>query len=179
MKTDITSANKGLIIINTGKGKGKTTAALGLLLRAWGYDMKVVMLQFIKRTTANYGEHRAARKMGLELVAGGAGFTHSAESREANKLLSIELWQTAKEKINSGDYSMVILDELSHPLRYGWLTVAEVVDVLRNRPPLVHIVITGRDVPDELIEMADMVTEMVPVKHHLTKGIKAQPGIEF
>ncbi len=179
MKTDISRATKGLIIINTGKGKGKTTAALGLMLRAWAHGMNVVMLQFIKRASANCGEHRAAQKMGVELVAGGAGFTRSDRSRDANRLLTSELWKTAKEKVTSGDYDMVVLDELSYPLRYGWLTVEEVLDVLRNRPPAVHVVITGRDVPGELIEMADMVTEMGEVKHHLKKGIKAQPGIEF
>jgi len=179
MKTDITSAKKGLIIINTGKGKGKTTAALGLMLRAWGHGMNVVMLQFIKRATANCGEHRAARRMGLELVAGGAGFTRSNKNGDENRLLAIELWKTAKEKVTSGNYNMVILDELSYPLRYGWLPVGEVLEVFRNRPPAVHVVITGRDAPSELIEVADMVTEMKEVKHHLSKGVKVQPGIEF
>lgn len=179
MKADATSATRGLIIVNTGNGKGKTTAALGLMLRAWGHGMKVVMLQFIKRATANYGEHRAARQIGMELVAGGAGFTRSGKNTNRSRQLAVELWNVAKEKVNSGVYNMVVLDELSYPLRYGWLTVAEVLDVLRNRPPTVHVIITGRDMPGELIEMADMVTEMKEVKHPLSKGIKAQPGIEF
>lgn len=169
----------GLVIVNTGNGKGKTTAALGLLLRAWGHNMKVVMLQFVKSSTANYGEHRAARRIGVEILAGGAGFTWRGKNAEKNKRLTIELWNVAKEKIKSGFYHMVILDEISYPLRYGWLPVDEVIDVLRHRPEKVHVVITGRDVPQELIDFADVVTELREVKHHLRKGIKAQPGIEF
>lgn len=167
----------GLVIVNTGNGKGKTTAALGLLLRAWGHNMKVVMLQFVKR--AKCGEHRAARQMGVELVAGGAGFTRRGKNADKNKHLTIELWNMAREKINSGFYHMVILDEISYPLQYGWLPVDEVIDVLRHRPENVHVVITGRNVPAELVEIADMVTEMKEIKHPLHKGIKAQPGIEF
>lgn len=170
---------RGLVIINTGTGKGKTTAALGMLLRAWGHGMKVIMLQFVKRSTADYGEHRAARRMGVEILAGGAGFTKTGSNAEKNRQLSVELWSTAADKICSGDYQMVILDELTYPLRYGWLTVAEVLDVLRNRPGEVHVVITGRDAPQELVDFADMVVEMKEVKHHLQKGIKAQPGVEY
>ncbi len=178
MKTDITGAKKGLIIVNTGNGKGKTTAALGMLLRAWGHDMRVVMLQFVKRT-ANCGEHRAARRIGIEILAWGAGFTRRGKNAEANKRLAIELWDMAKDKINSGAYHMVILDEFTYPLRYGWLPVEEVLDVLRNRPGDMHVVITGRDAPRELIDFADVVTESREIKHHLRKGIKAQAGVEF
>lgn len=177
MKED--TATKGLVIINTGNGKGKTTAALGLMFRAWGHGKKVVMLQFIKHTGANWGEHRAAHRLGIEIIAGGAGFTRSEKSREANRRLTAELWKTAEEKLGSGEYSVVVLDELSYPLRYGWLTVDEVTRALNSRPTAVHVVITGRDVPAELVETADMVTEMKEVKHHLKKGIKAQAGIEF
>lgn len=170
-------ATKGLIIVNTGRGKGKTTAALGLMLRAWGHDMKVVMLQFVKH--AQCGEHHAASQMGIEVVAGGAGFTYPGKNVDKNRQLAVDLWSTAKEKINSGLYNVVVLDELSYPLRYGWLTTGEVLDTLRDRPPAMHVVITGRDVPAELVEIADIVTEMTEIKHPLRKGIKAQPGIEF
>ena len=173
------SGTAGLVMVNTGNGKGKTTAALGLLLRAWGHNMRVVILQFIKSSTADYGEHRAARRMGIEILAGGAGFTRRGKNAEVNKHLAIELWSLAREKINSGDYHMVILDELTYPLRYGWLPVEEVIDVLRHRPGEVHVVITGRDAPRELVDFADTVVEIREVKHHLRKGIKAQPGVEF
>lgn len=170
---------KGLVIVKTGNGKGKTTAALGMLLRAWGHDMKVVMLQFVKRSNIDYGEHRAACRIGFEILAGGAGFTRRGKTADKNRSLAIELWSLAREKINSGAYHMVILDEFTYPLRYGWLPVEEVLDVLRHRPEEVHVVITGRDAPPELIDFADTVSEIREVKHHLRKGIKAQPGIEF
>lgn len=170
---------EGLVIVNTGDGKGKTTAALGLMFRAWGHNMKVVMLQFVKKSTSNYGEHRAARKIGIEIVAQGAGFTMGGKNEAANRRLSITLWQQAKELINSGDYRIVVLDELTYPLKFGWLTTQEVIDFLKTRPDTVHVVITGRDAPQELIDFADMVTEMREIKHHLKKGVKAQKGIEL
>ncbi len=169
----------GLIMVNTGSGKGKTTAALGLLLRAWGHNMKVIMLQFVKNSTADYGEHRAARRIGIEIVTRGAGFTRRGKNVDANKKLAIELWDLAKDKINSGAYHMVILDEFTYPLQYGWLSVEEVIDVLRHRPGEVHVIITGRDAPRELIDFADVVTECREVKHHLRKGVNAQAGVEF
>jgi cob(I)alamin adenosyltransferase len=172
---------RGLVMINTGNGKGKTTAAIGLLLRAWGHDMKVVMLQFIKNKKSNYGEHRAARRLGIEIIAGGAGFVRPGRTKDPEKsaLLSRKLWDLAKEKISSGTYNMVILDELSYPLQFGWLSVEEVIEVLKHRPEQLHVVITGRGVPDTLIDFADMVTEVKEIKHHFRQGIKAQPGIEF
>ncbi len=173
------SRGRGLVLLNTGDGKGKTTAALGILLRAWGHDMRVIMLQFIKRSTANFGEHRAARRIGIEIMAQGAGFTRGGKTIEENKRLSVELWDIAAGKIRSGNYNMVVLDELTHPLRHGWLSVEEVIDVIQNRPQEVHVVITGRGAPQKLIDFADMVVEMRNVKHHLHKGIKAQEGIEF
>ncbi|MFH1087924.1 MAG: cob(I)yrinic acid a,c-diamide adenosyltransferase [Chloroflexota bacterium] len=173
------AATRGLTIVNTGNGKGKTTAALGLMMRAWGHGKKVVMLQFIKKATANYGEHRAARRMGIELVAGGAGFVRSAGDVDKSRQMAVEQWRLAGEKIGSGAYDLVVLDELSYPLRFGWISATEVLHTLSSRPPTVHVVITGRDMPGEIVEMADLVTEMKEVKHPLGKGIKAQPGIEF
>ena len=172
-------ATHGLIMINTGTGKGKTTAAMGLMMRAWGHDQKVVMLQFIKNARANFGEHRAARRMGIEMVPLGAGFTFDGKNVEKNMKLSQELWEQAKEKIGCGEYRLVVLDELTYPLKFGWLPMDEVINALKQRPPEVNVVITGRDAPQELIDIADMVSEINPVKHHLQQGIKAQPGVEF
>lgn len=169
----------GLVIVNTGHGKGKTTAALGLLLRAWGRGMKVVMLQFMKSPTSNYGEHRAAARIGLEIVAHGSGFSWQPGNAEKSQTLARELWGKAKEVITGGQYAMVILDEFSYPLRYGWIPVAEVLETLAQRPKAVHVVITGRGVPQEIIEAADLVTEMCEVKHPFRQGVKGQPGIEF
>src|SRR3972149_452632 len=170
-----TGSGRGLVLVHTGDGKGKTTAALGLLLRAWGHDMKVIMLQFIKRTESVCGEHEAARRMGIEIQAAGDGFTRRGKNADRNKELSVKLWDLAKKTISSKAYRMVILDEFTYPLQYGWLPITEVVEALKNHPPEVHIVITGRNAPQEIIEVADMVTETKQLKHHLRKGIKAQP----
>ncbi len=171
------SPTRGLVIVNTGPGKGKTTAALGMMLRAWGHDMKIVVLQFVKQATV--GEHRAAQRMGVEMIAGGAGFTNRGDNAEKNKRMAKELWNLATEKINSGSYDLVILDELTYAFNYDWLELDEVLAVLRQRPGKVHVVITGRDAPQPLIDYADTVVEMRDIKHHFKQGIKAQPGIEF
>lgn len=168
---------QGLIVINTGNGKGKTTSAFGVALRAWGYGMKVAILQFIKK--ARCGEHLAAKKIGLEVTAGGGGFFRPGQDTEKHRQLAVKLWETAKAKIASGEYDVIVLDELSYPLRFGWLNVADVVATLKARPPALHVLITGREVPPELIELADTVTDMTEVKHAWRKGIKAQKGIEF
>ncbi|MCL5985239.1 MAG: cob(I)yrinic acid a,c-diamide adenosyltransferase [Actinobacteria bacterium] len=179
MSSDTKKQTRGLVIVNTGNGKGKTTAALGLMFRTWGHNMKVIMLQFIKSSTANCGEHRAAERIGVDVIANGAGFSRRCKDLEKNKYLAINMWTLAKEKIESGVYRMVILDEFTYPIKYKWLSVEEVLDVLRNRPEEVHVVITGRDAPQELIDFADIVTDMRVIKHPLQSGVKAQPGIEM
>ena len=171
--------NKGLVIVNTGNGKGKTTAAMGLLLRAWGRDMKVIMLQFIKHSTANFGEQRAAQKMGVEMRAMGDGFTWRSRDLEQTADLARAHWEDCREVIAGGGYDVVILDEFTYPLHYGWIPVEEVLETLRGRPEMQHIVITGRNAPPALTEFADLVTEMQVVKHPYHSGIKAQPGVEF
>ena len=171
--------NKGLVIVNTGNGKGKTTAAMGLLLRAWGRDMKVIMLQFIKHSTANFGEQRAAQKMGVEMRAMGDGFTWRSRDLEQTADLARAHWEDCREVIAGGGYDVVILDEFTYPLHYGWIPVDEVLEALRRRPEMQHIVITGRNAPPALTEFADLVTEMQVVKHPYHSGIKAQPGVEF
>ena len=171
--------NKGLVIVNTGSGKGKTTAAMGVLLRAWGRGMKVIMLQFIKHSTANFGEQRAAQKMGVEMRAMGDGFTWRSKDLEHTADLARSHWEDCKDVIANGDYDVVILDEFTYPMHYGWIPVEEVLEALRSRPEMLHVIITGRNAPDALVEFADLVTEMNVVKHPYQQGIKAQPGIEF
>jgi cob(I)alamin adenosyltransferase len=168
-----------LVIVYTGHGKGKTTAALGVLLRAWGRGMAVVMLSFIKAETANFGEERAARKLGIELIPLGAGFTWLSDDLEKDKALARRCWELCKAKITSGRYDIVVLDEITYPLNFGWLDLDEVLATLRDRPADLHVILTGRDAPPGLIEYADLVTEMREVKHPFQKGIKAQPGIDF
>ncbi len=170
---------KSLVIVNTGRGKGKTTAALGMLFRAWGRGLRVVMLSFIKTKTSNYGEERAARKIGVEIIPIGAGYTWLSKDIEKDKATARECWEMAREKIGSGQYDIVVLDEMMYPVSYGWIPVEEVIDTLRQRPEGLHVIITGRDAPQELIDFADLVTEMREVKHPHQKGLKAQPGIDF
>jgi cob(I)alamin adenosyltransferase len=151
---------KSLVVVNTGNGKGKTTAALGVLFRAWGRGLSVCMLQFMKSTTSNYGENKAAKKIGMEIISLGGGFTWLSKDIEKDKALARELWERCKPKIASGEYDVVALDEFTYPLTYGWLAIDEVIDFLKSRPARTHIIITGRDAPQELIDFADLVTEM-------------------
>jgi cob(I)alamin adenosyltransferase len=172
-------SQKGLVIVNTGNGKGKTTAALGVLFRAWGRGMRVCMLQFIKATTSNYGENKAAKRLGIEIIPMGDGFTWLSDDIEKDKATARQCWELCRQKILSGDYDIVILDEMTYTLSYGWLDVNEVIEVLKQREPAMHIIITGRNALPELVEYADLVTEMTEIKHPYSQGIKAQKGIEF
>jgi cob(I)alamin adenosyltransferase len=171
---------KGLVIVNTGDGKGKTTAALGVILRAWGRGFRICMIQFIKSATANTGEVKAAKKLGIEWHKTGDGFTWLSKDMDETTARALHGWKLAQEKIASGDYDLVVLDEFTYALHFGWLDTAEVLDWLRaNKPQDLHLIITGRSAPPELMEYADLVTEMSLVKHPHNQGIKAQPGIEF
>lgn len=175
-----TIKHKGLVIVNTGNGKGKTTAALGLLMRSWGQDLRVVMLQFLKAKTGKWGEVRAAQRMGVEVIPLGKGFSWMSENIEQDRIVAQECWRQCREKIESGLYDVVIMDEITYTLKYHWLEVEEILSTLRQRNPQMHIVITGRDAPDELIEFADLVTEMREIKHpYKLQGVRAQKGIEF
>lgn len=170
---------KGLIIVHTGNGKGKTTAALGLLMRAAGQNFKCVMLQFIKRKGSHYGEHMSAAKLGIELLSLGDGFTWDTKNPEQDRRTAAEAWKICAEKINSGVYDLVVLDEINVALSLGMLDVENVAEVLRQKSPELHVVLTGRDAPEAIIEIADLVTEMREIKHPFNQGIYAQRGIEF
>ncbi len=174
-----TAIKKGVVMVYTGKGKGKTTAAIGLLLRAWGQGLRVCMLQFIKARTANWGEEKAARKIGIEMIPLGDGFTWLSDNIEHDKALARQGWEICRQKILSGDYDLMIVDEMTYILKYGWLSLEEVRATFEQRPPGMHIVVTGRYAPPELVEYADLVSEIIEVKHHYRAGIKAQKGIEF
>lgn len=171
---------KGLVIVNTGHGKGKSTAAFGVMLRAWGRGMKVCVVQFIKSGSASVGEHRAAKKMGIEFISSGDGFTWTSKDLEESAAKARHGWELAKEKIASGEYDIVILDEMTYPLKFEWLDTGEVIAWLKaNKPEMLHLIITGRDAPEALIDYADLVTEMRLIKHPFEEGVKAQAGIEF
>lgn len=169
---------RGLIIVNTGDGKGKSTAAFGLALRAHGRGKAVKIFQFMKVPTARFGEHRMFEQLGLEVEGLGDGFSWKSQDLDHSAQLARDGWQKAKAAILSGDYFMVTLDEITYPLIYGWLPLEEVLETLRARPVDVHVVLTGRRAPPELIALADTVTEMTLIKHAFRAGIPAQRGIE-
>ena len=168
-----------LVLLYTGDGKGKTSSALGVTMRAWGRGWSICWLQFIKSTTSHFGETRAAAAMGIEMIPLGDGFTWLSEDIEKDKALARECWELAREKIGSGRYDLVVLDEITYPISYGWLDVDAVVSALAARPPDVHLILTGRAAPAQLVEFADLVTEMTEIKHPYQGGIKAQPGIDY
>lgn len=172
---------KGLIIVNTGDGKGKTTAALGILLRAWGRDMRIGGIQFFKHETASFGELKALKKMGVELTPMGDGFTWTSKDLDETQAKALNGWEVAKQKIASDNYDIFLLDEFTYVMSFGWVDPKVVVEWLKaNKPPMLHLIITGRQAPPELVELADLVTEMTLVKHPFQEqGILAQPGIEF
>lgn len=173
-------AARGLLMVFTGDGKGKTTAALGMALRAAGHHMRVLVLQFIKGAWQP-GERIAAEALPtVEWLTLGKGFTWRSAPADEDRTLARRGWEKALEALASDRYDLIILDELNVVLSHGLLEVSDVLNGLRQKSPRCHVVITGRGAPKELCAMADCVTEMVPVKHHYAdQGIKAQKGIEF
>lgn len=175
------SRRQGLVLVYTGDGKGKTSAALGALMRAWGRGLRVCMIQFIKNETGRWSEVRAGEKLeGVDWIKTGDGFSWTSKDIDETAARARHGWQIAQERISSGQYDLVILDEFTYPLVYGWLDTGEVIDWLRaNRPPDLHLIVTGRSAPPELAAYADLVTEMLKIKHPYDNGVPAQPGIDF
>ena len=171
---------KGLLIVYTGAGKGKTTAALGMALRCLGHGMKVAVVQFIKGAI-DTAEERMLKSFGDRVIflRMGEGYTWETQDRERDTGFALQAWAQACEFMSDPAYGMVILDEFNIALQQGYVDVNEVLPLVQERPPMQHVVITGRGAPAELIEAADLVTEMRQVKHPFRKGIKAQPGVEF
>lgn len=169
---------RGLLIVHTGHGKGKSTAAFGLALRAHGRGKLVKIYQFMKVPSARFGEHRVFEQLGVPIIGLGDGFSWKSKDLEHSAHLAREGWARAEITLREGAHFLVVLDEITYPLRYGWLPLEPVLQALRERPPHVHVVMTGRDAPQELIDLADTVTEMKLVKHHHQAGVPAQRGIE-
>jgi cob(I)alamin adenosyltransferase len=169
---------RGLVLVHTGDGKGKSTAAFGLALRAHGRGRKVHIFQFMKVPSARFGEHRTFEQLGMPIEGLGDGFSWKSRDLEHSAQLARDGWARAETLIRAGDHFMIVLDEIMYPLRYGWIPLESVLQVLRERPSHVHVVLTGRNAPDELVELADTVTEMRMVKHHFKAGVPAQRGIE-
>ncbi len=171
---------KGLLIVHTGKGKGKSTAAFGMVMRAIGHGMKVGIVQFVKgkwETGERAVLERFADQVAIRTM--GEGFTWETQDRQRDIATARAAWEQAKELIQDPAYRMVMLDELNIVLRYDYLPLDEVLEVLRGKPGDKHVIVTGRNAKDELIEIADLVTEMEMVKHPFRDGVKAQAGIEF
>ncbi|MEW6657996.1 MAG: cob(I)yrinic acid a,c-diamide adenosyltransferase [Thermodesulfobacteriota bacterium] len=171
---------KGLLMVFTGNGKGKTTAALGLALRSAGHGLKVCFIQFIKGNWQS-GELKAVKRFEdlIDFHVMGKGFTWKSADLEKDKAAARHAWQFAQEAMASKQYHLVVLDEFTYLLKYGIIDLPPVLASLKNRPADLHVTITGRDAPQELLAAADMVTEMRVIKHPFQDGIKAQKGVEF
>ncbi|GLQ52973.1 cob(I)alamin adenosyltransferase/cobinamide ATP-dependent adenosyltransferase [Devosia nitrariae] len=171
---------RGLLIVHTGKGKGKSTAAFGMVFRAIGHGFNVGVVQFVKGKWGT-GERDVLEKFPdqVTIMAMGEGFTWDVADRQRDLAAARAAWETAKAMIADPRYRMVLLDELNICLRYDYLPIEEVVETLRNKPRDTHVIVTGRNAKDELIEIADLVTEMTEIKHPFRAGVRAQAGIEF
>ncbi|WP_102961094.1 cob(I)yrinic acid a,c-diamide adenosyltransferase [Mangrovicella endophytica] len=171
---------KGLLIVHTGKGKGKSTAAFGLVFRALGNGMKIAVVQFVKGKWET-GERKVLEHFPdqVTMTAMGDGFTWETQDRQRDIAAAKAAWERAKALILDDEHQMVLLDELNIVLRYDYLDIAEVVEFLKAKPEMKHVIVTGRNAKDELIELADLVTEMEMIKHPFRSGVKAQKGIEF
>jgi len=169
---------RGLVFVHTGDGKGKSTAAFGLALRAHGRGKPVAIYQFMKVPSARFGEHRIFDQLGLPIIGLGDGFSWKSRDLERSAQIALDGWARAAQAIRGGEKFLIVLDEVTYPLRYGWVPLEPVLACLRERPAHVNVVLTGRGAPQELIDLADTVTEMTLVKHHFNAGVPAQRGIE-
>ena len=173
---------KGLIIVHTGSGKGKSSSAFGMIMRCIAHNLPCAVVQFIKGTW-NTGERDFLEKRFQKeclFIVSGEGFTWETQDRERDIAAAKAGWAKAKELIQNSEIKFILLDEINIALRYDYLDIKEVVDfLLHEKPPMTHVVLTGRNAKDELIEVADLVTEMLLVKHPFRDGIKAQKGVEF
>jgi cob(I)alamin adenosyltransferase len=168
-----------IVMVNTGDGKGKSTAAFGTAMRAVARGWKVCVIQFVKSGKWKVGEEKTATSLGIEWLTIGDGFTWDSKNMDRSEAMARHAWSVSKEKIQSGQYGLVVLDEITYPMSWGWIPTSEVVDVIRNRPPSVNVIATGREAPAELVDLADTVTEMRKVKHAFDRGVRAIRGIDF
>ncbi|MBT8199030.1 MAG: cob(I)yrinic acid a,c-diamide adenosyltransferase [Acidimicrobiia bacterium] len=175
---DLTSASS-LVLVNTGDGKGKSTAAFGTLLRAVAMGWKVCVVQFIKSGDWQVGEQKVAEELGVEWISAGEGFTWDSDDLDHDRSIAQRGWDEAASRIASGEYRLVVLDEVTYPVNWGWIELDQVLGAIRDRPEKVNIILTGRDAPAALIDLADTATEMRSVKHAYESGIRAKKGIDY
>ncbi len=175
-----TRRDRALLIVNTGAGKGKSTAAFGMMLRAWARDYRIGVYQFVKSGKWDIGEKRAAEALGgITWESMGDGWTWTSRDLDSSADLAREGWAEVKRRLADHAHDFLLLDEFTYPMTFGWVDTSEVIETLRSRPGFQHVVITGRDAPGELLANADLVTEMTKVKHPFDDGIRGQRGIEW
>lgn len=170
---------RSVVVVNTGDGKGKSSAAFGVMIRGIARDWRVAVVQFVKSGDWQVGEERVGRSLGVDWFAIGEGFTWDSEDLTRDEAVARAAWDWAKALIGAGEHELVILDEITYPMVWGWIDTDDVVQTIRERPPKVNVVATGRDAPAPLVEVADTVTEMRKVKHAFDRGIVAKKGIEY
>jgi cob(I)alamin adenosyltransferase len=170
---------RSLVLVNTGDGKGKSTAAFGVVLRGVARGWRISVVQFVKSDRWKVGEERVCRQLGVNWAKTGDGFSWLSDDLERSRALAGAAWELARDTIAAGEHQLVVLDEVTYPMNWGWIGVDEVVRALRTRPEHVNVIATGRDAPAELIEVADTVTEMVKVRHTYDRGVRAKRGIDF
>jgi cob(I)alamin adenosyltransferase len=168
-----------LLLVNTGDGKGKSTAAFGTAIRAVARGWKVAVIQFLKSGEWSVGEEKIGRQVGIDWWALGDGFTWDSKDMDESEAVARAAWRQAVDTIASGQYELVVLDEVTYPINWGWIDLDDVVATLRDRPEKVNVILTGRDAPEALIELADTVTEMRKGKHAYDAGIMARRGIDY
>ncbi len=168
-----------MVLVNTGDGKGKSTAAFGTLLRAVARGWEVAVVQFIKSGDWKVGEEKIAARLGVDWWSVGDGFSWDSEDMEQSKELARQGWRWAGEQIRSGRYHLVVLDEVTYPINWGWIDLVDVLETIDTRPPHVNLIFTGRDAPEQLVDRADTVTEMRNIKHAFDAGIAAKRGIDY
>jgi cob(I)alamin adenosyltransferase len=170
---------RSLVLVNTGDGKGKSTAAFGVVMRAVARDWRVCVIQFIKSDKWKVGEEKVARQLGVDWLKGGDGFTWESPDLDKSEGRAGAAWLLARSAITSGDYQLVVLDEITYPMNWGWIDSEDVIETIRARPERVNIIATGRSAPPALIDAADTVTEMVKIRHAYDRGIRARRGLDF
>jgi cob(I)alamin adenosyltransferase len=175
---DLRSA-KSLVLVNTGDGKGKSTAAFGTLMRAVAQGWKVAVVQFLKSGEWKTGEEKLGKQLGVDWWAIGEGFTWDSDDLSKDQAVAREAWQHAAALLSAGTHRLVVLDELTYPVNWGWIQIDEVAAAIRDRAEGVSVIITGRDAPAAIIDLADTVTEMRNVKHAYDSGIRAKKGIDY
>jgi cob(I)alamin adenosyltransferase len=168
-----------VVLVNTGDGKGKSTAAFGVVLRAVARGWRVSVIQFVKSDRWKVGEEEVCRRLGVEWARTGDGFSWLSDDLERSRALAVAAWELAAATIAAGEHRLVVLDEITYPVNWGWISGDDVARALRDRPEQVNVVATGRDAPPGLVEVADTVTEMVKVRHAYDRGVRAKRGIDF